>query len=816
MAYQVVVTGRGKRVSNGTLPTRSLPWARPSWTRVVILIGLALLLGRADIEQVISPFAIAFFVIVVELLGVKRSWPAAAALVGAFTRGGLGAASLLGVEMVVYLLCRRALFARRAPDLHWAPFIAATIDVIARLAAVGTVWTRYDLMISFADGALVAILALIFIQCIPIFTGELGGRTLRFDQWVSISILLGSVITGLASWTVAGVSVAGVVIDWLVLLMAAAGGPGVATTTAVVTGTLSVVHHTTGLADVAVLAFSGLLAGVLKDAGRLWGGLAFVGSTALLSTATANSFAAVEASALAGGIGCILYFFTPRRLRRELAACVPGTQEHRESEQDRARRVRKLLWERVDGLGQVFEELSNTFAAGGVSSVTSAHQLMDHAVGRVATTVCHACPRREKCWGKESFQTYQAIVHTLERLEATGSRFEPPTPDLRERCVRMDAMMSMLRQNLEIIDRDAKWLNKLNEQRQLVSQQLAGVAEVIRSVASEIDRRNESTLWREEQILAAIEQMGLYVDDVHIVSLDPGRVEVEVTQPSQGAHENSVRVIAPLLSGIVGENITVHEVCGGPGSCRVVFRSARLFDVRTAVATVARDGRTVSGDSCTALDIGNRRFAVAVSDGMGNGERAQRESKAAIDLLTRLLQAGFDEQLAVRTVNSALLLRSREEVFTTLDMALIDLYSARAEFLKIGSAPSFIKRGNDVITIRGDSIPIGILRDIEVQSIVEQLQAGDILILVSDGVYDAPHRTYDQDEWLKRQIAQLETSDPQAIADTLLECAVRFNHGEIRDDMTVMVAAVEAHKPEWAAISIPHIAGLRQQRRRGA
>lgn len=816
MAYQVVVTGKGKNLLKGSFPSQAMPLARTWWVRTGALLLLALLLGRADIEHVISPFAVAYFAVLVELLGIRRSWPALAALAGAYTRGGLGAAGLLAADMALYLLCRKAVSPRRPPDLHWAPFIAGAVDTAARLAAVGTVWTRYDLMIAFADGALAAVLALIFIQCMPIFTGHAGGRTLRFEQWVSISILMGSVITGLADLTVAGIPVAGVAVDWLVLLMASAGGAGVATTTAVVTGTLAVVHHTSGLADVAVLAFAGLLAGVLKEAGRLWGAVAFTGSTVLLGAAAANSFAAAEASALASGVACLLFLFTPKRLRRELASYVPGTAEHRESERDHARRVRKLLWERVDGLGKVFDELSATFAEGGASPAASAQQLMDHTVGRVATTVCQACSRREKCWGKEAYLTYQAIAHTLERLEADGSRFAPATPDLRERCVRLDTMMSMLRQNLEITDRDAKWLAKLNEQRQLVSQQLAGVAEVIRAVAHEIDRRNESTLWGEEQILAALEQLGLYVDDVHIVSLDPGKVEVEVTQPSQGAHENSVRVIAPLLSGIVGEHITVHEVSEGPGPCRAVFRSARLFDVQTAVATVARDGRTVSGDSCTALDIGNGRYAVAVSDGMGNGERAQRESKAAIDLLGRLLQAGFDERLAVRTVNSALLLRSRDEVFTTLDMALIDLYSARAEFLKIGSVPCFIKRGGDVHTISGSSVPIGILRDIEVQSIVKQLEAGDILILVSDGVYDAPQHTEDKEAWLKHRIAQLETTDPQAIADTLLESAVRLNHGEIRDDMTVMVALVSAHQPEWAAISLPNISGLRQEKRRGA
>ncbi|RIV18387.1 stage II sporulation protein E, partial [Alicyclobacillaceae bacterium I2511] len=335
-------------------------------------------------------------------------------------------------------------------------------------------------------------------------------------------------------------------------------------------------------------------------------------------------------------------------------------------------------------------------------------------------------------------------------------------------------------------------------------------------LAGQLNQHNESSIAAEEQVLAALEQMGLYVDHVHIVNLEPGQVEVEVSQPSKGAYEHSVRMIAPLLSGILGEHITVSHVGETEeGPCTTMFRSARLFEVKTAVANIPREGRSVSGDSYTAVDLDNGKFAFGVSDGMGNGEKARRESKAAIELLKKLMKAGFDEQLAVRTVNSALLLRSQDEMFTTLDMALIDLYSAHAEFLKIGSAPSYIKRGHKVIPVTGANLPMGILQDIDVQTVDEELSVGDLLILMSDGIYDAPQQGVDRDSWLRHQIERLETSDPQEIADTLLESAMRMCQGAARDDMTVMVAKISEYQPEWSSIQWPGLAGLRQLRDRG-
>src|SRR5690606_31165379 len=145
-----------------------------------------------------------------------------------------------------------------------------------------------------------------------------------------------------------------------------------------------------------------------------------------------------------------------------------------------------------------------------------------------------------------------------------------------------------------------------------------------------------------------------------------------------------------------------------------------------------------SGDSFSTVELGNGKFAVALSDGMGNGERAKMESSAALSILQQLLQSGMDEELAIKSVNSVLLLRSNDEMFATIDVALIDQYHAMTTFLKTGSTPSFIKRGSEVITITANNLPIGILQDIEVDLIKLQLMPGDTLIMFTDGIFDAP------------------------------------------------------------------------------
>lgn len=803
-----------KRTKEGgarsTVGSVSPTWTWRAWRRVALLVAVAILLGRANIDHVVSPFGLAYFAVLYEVAGKRRAWPAYLAIVGA-TSSSIDDGFFMLASILLYRIARRFVFRRKSPDLLWIPITAGVVGALAKLAIVGSVMTRFDILIALADGALVTILSLIFIQCMNLFVGQESSRTLRYEQLLSLVILMSSVIMGFDGIAIHAVPIAMVAVDWLILLMAC-GGIGVSTACAIAVSMLTMLNHQSSLTQVAILGFGGLLAGLLRDTHRIWIALTFVLSTTVLTTTYVHTFAPLLAQIIAASAASLFYLMTPAALLGELRSFVPGTSEHTVSERARANRIHALLSEKISEVSLVFDELSKSFSDAEDTEYAAAQQLVTQIVSATSQTVCSACPRRSKCWDKESVQTYQAMSNTLKNIEAASGKRAKPTAELRDRCMRIDPLLNTLRYNLDITNRDAKWMKKLREHRTLLSAQLSGVADVVRTMAQELNEEQKTSLSEEEQILAAIEQLGIYVDDVHIVSLEPGKVEIEIVQPTEGAYENSARMIAPLLSGILGENISVAHVDGEPGvgPCTSVFASARRFQVQTAVAAVARDGRMVSGDTYASVDLGNGRYAIAVSDGMGNGERASRESKAAIDLLKKLMKAGFDETLAIRTVNSTLLLRSRDEMFTTLDMALVDLFNARAEFLKVGSAPSYLKRGDDVMEITGNNVPIGILQDIEVQSVTEQLQAGDVLILVSDGLYEAPMHRYDGENWLKGAIRNIKTNEPQELADTLIEHAVRMNHGAIRDDMTVMVAVIDKCDEEWAAIKLPNVPSLRK------
>ncbi|MDY0394862.1 SpoIIE family protein phosphatase [Virgibacillus halophilus] len=233
------------------------------------------------------------------------------------------------------------------------------------------------------------------------------------------------------------------------------------------------------------------------------------------------------------------------------------------------------------------------------------------------------------------------------------------------------------------------------------------------------------------------------------------------------------------------------------------FGSAKEFVVQTGIANAAKGGGLISGDSYTTMELGEGKYAMAISDGMGNGSRANEESRETLRLLQQILQTGIPEKVAIKSINSILSLRTTDEMFATLDLAMINLHNAHARFLKIGTAPSYVKRGDRLFEIEASNLPMGIIREFEVDIVNEQLMSGDILIMMSDGIFEGPKHVENTDIWIKRKLREIKTNDPQEIADLLLEEVVRTQSGAIEDDMTVLVAKVEKHIPQWSAIDIP-------------
>ncbi|MBP8820118.1 MAG: SpoIIE family protein phosphatase, partial [Syntrophomonadaceae bacterium] len=110
--------------------------------------------------------------------------------------------------------------------------------------------------------------------------------------------------------------------------------------------------------------------------------------------------------------------------------------------------------------------------------------------------------------------------------------------------------------------------------------------------------------------------------------------------------------------------------------------------------------------------------------------------------------------------------------------------------IKVGSAPSFIKRGQKVGVVTSNSVPIGILDNLDVISEKRALYPRDILVMISDGVLEVS-RDVGGDFWIQEFLAHVDEKDPQILAEMIINKALSLCHGQPNDDMTVICMHIE-------------------------
>ena len=776
------------------------------WMLAVTFMGF--LLGRAEWAENIAPFAAAFFGVVLYVRRDMAALAAASLIAGSFWAIDPSPEVIIAEIGIIYLFFRGLELYEHAELSHVPVIVFAAVLIVGLFETVlenRQDWLPY--VWAGVEAALAFVLTTLFVHALPLINRKKKSWQLRQEEWVGVLILAGCLLVGMSGWSVYGMDITAVLTRYVVLVAALAGGAALGTSAGVVAGMMLTLSDLTAYREIGMLALGGLLAGLIREGGKAATFFGLLLGTSVLGLISLDGPEALD-SAWAAVAAAALFFLTPRRVTDAISSYVPGTPHYARNQQEYAQKVRDLTAERVARFSEVFRQLSGSFRQF-TDAGEKARQKRDfeHFANVVHDQVCSGCHRLNKCWDAQFVQTYKLMTEMMGRIADKPDIAAGDVPkEWARQCIRIPQVLDMLKREFELYRHDLHWRRQLQESRYLVAEQLSGVSQVMDDLVKEIRREALQLERQEAQIREAIDRLGLAVQSIDIISLEEGKIEIELVHAFKPGYDECRKIIAPLISDILGETVSVlQEKVGEPAPhlTTVVFASDKRYEVETGVAAAPRKGDLMSGDSFVITELGNGKFAVALSDGMGNGARAKMESSSALSMLEQLLKSGIDERLAVKSVNSLLALRSPEESFATVDLALIDLYSAHVTMLKIGSMPSFIKRGSEVIPVAASNLPIGILQDIEVDSLRIPLKPGDTLVMMTDGVLDAADFAANKELWMKRVLQEMDADDPQELADELLNYVLKLSAGGVRDDMTIVVSKIMRRQPEWAAFRYP-------------
>ncbi len=763
------------------------------------------LLGRAVILSVVSPFAVAFLATMWFIHREKTVKSMFAVIAGALSYSVVHSL-FITLAMIVFILLA-GLFKKVKNQQLVLPIIVFSSTAAARICIYSFTdqLSSYEWMLVVVEGVLGTVLVLIFMQSIPLLSPKRYRPALKNEEVVCMIILIASILTGTIGWTIYDASMEQIFSRYFVLILAYVGGAAIGSTVGVVAGLILSLANVANLYQMSLLAFSGLLGGLLKEGKKpgvavgLFVGTFLIGiygdSATLIPSIIESSFA----------IG--FFLITPGSWFKRISRYIPGTEEYTNEQEQYLQKVRNVTAKRVEQFSDVFEALSKSFATTEIASPDNDElkRETDFFLSQVTEKTCQTCFMKERCWQKQFDTTYSLMEEMKDDIADGNEPNRRVSREFENYCVKSKKVVDAMKEEISYFNANQKLKQQVMESKRLVADQLQGVSEVMEDFAKEILKERQMHEQQELQIVHALKQLGIQLEKLDVYGLEKGNVDIEMTMTFYDYHGEGSKLIAPVLSEILNEMVIVkqEEISPFPnGYSYLAFGSAKEFVVETGAANAAKGGGLISGDSYTTIELGAGKFAMAISDGMGNGKRAREESMETLRLLQQILQTGIPEKVAIKSINSILSLRSTDEIFATLDLAVIDLHNAFVRFLKIGSTPSFIKRGDQLIKVEASNLPMGIVQEFDVDIVSDQLMSGDLLIMMSDGIFDGPKDVENTDVWLKRKIREMKTDDPQEMADLLLEEVIRTRSGEIVDDMTVLVTKVVKNSPKWANVPV--------------
>lgn len=332
------------------------------------------------------------------------------------------------------------------------------------------------------------------------------------------------------------------------------------------------------------------------------------------------------------------------------------------------------------------------------------------------------------------------------------------------------------------------------EQRTGISEQLRCVKGLLQSFGKAAMEEDEEFSELEKRVLARLKNSKISVKSLRVEKSDFGAFRCELLTEKALTDARKQEVIHGLRA-VLGQPLK-HVRCEEAGKDMLYqFSQKERFRVGIGGAVCAKNSSERCGDCSMTAHLSDGKFLISVSDGMGTGKEAFHESYTAVTLFDEMLESGVPYEHALRLVNSILYLKSPEETFATMDIALIDLYNGAADFLKMGAAATFWVHQNEIHVLCATSMPMGLMHRLDMECMHHKLSVGDYLIMVTDGVLDRTPKEKLPEVWFAEKIEVTESSHPQDLAEELLKTVLETDSPH-RDDMTVLVARMERAEEE--------------------
>lgn len=775
----------------------------------IIIYIIAFMISTIGMGQAVSPFSIA--IVAASLAsGIPAIIVVIAGLIGNFI--GVGAIGTLNYILIILMLLitmcikppkENDQYKNEQIQISGHVFISILLVMIAKL--ILTRFTVADMLLHVTLAIFSVVFYKIFVNSLVVIQDITEKNAFSIEEVIGASLLVSIAFSAFGDFSILGLSIRNILSILIVLILGWKNGVLVGATAGVTIGvTLGIIAQSEPMV-VAVYAISGMIAGLLNRFGKIGVIVGFLAGNGILlyaSKGTATDLVVFK-EALIASLGLLAIPKWAGINIEELVKSDNMLPEYNKRGLEQSK-------ETIDQLNMVSETIKDI--ASTYQEKNDTNMYFKNRQAFITELLNNLDGLEENMLYDDMTQTESKIVNELfdilldkqeidrEDLLKTFAKFNNYIVQYNDEKISkkmnndIEQIVKAVNYAYKISKSNFIWEEKVKSNKKNVQAQLDGVSKAISSIAVKMEKEiNQEKDFDEEKnkVIKALEVKDILVDGIDINKKDNRYfIDVYLQEDSKISENADFDKIQKVLEKSLNEKLMRNEVKikkqNKQGRRIISFLSADKYVIQIGQATKIKNDSPVSGDSLLQIRLNDGKYLVALSDGMGTGPDARKSSQIAIKMLERLLMSGFDKDTSIDLINTTIM-NANEEIFATLDIAIVDLYNGKIEFIKNGACPTYVKNKKKVQIVKSLSLPAGILNNINLTTYDKDIENQDILVMCSDGILDANVEYKNKELWVKYMLEDIETTNCQKIADLLLNEAVDNSYGIAKDDMSIIV-----------------------------
>lgn len=477
-------------------------------------------------------------------------------------------------------------------------------------------------------------------------------------------------------------------------------------------------------------------------------------------------------------IGCLLFLSISNNMLNTLTNIFGGF--------NTTKLYRNIINSTKDGIIKRLNEISEVFldmeinfknmVKGNIPEDEAKQMLINEVCGKV----CSDCKERHNCLRAKSDETISCFYDMLNKGFKKGKVILLDIPTvLSSRCSRSANLISSMNALINSYKQYSYMISSTDTSKVLIGEQMGGVSKLLKAIVNDTTNNFNFDFTKENEIKEEFKFLHLYVSDVITYIKDNNYIISLIIKKDDFNIDEIEKVISKILKTKM--KVTSKEELNNNFDI-LTIKNSNNFDCVFGFSGLTKENSELSGDTYSFIKIDDDKVLMALNDGMGSGESAQKTSEVSLNLIENFYRAGFDNDIILNSVNKLLTINS-EETFSALDICVLDFNKEIIDFIKLGAPVGFIKKDKNVEVIESGSLPIGILEEISPATTKKVIDGDEIIILVSDGVIE----NFKGEEKVSEFIVGLNTINPQTICDSIIEECKKV---EILDDCTVLALRI--------------------------